>query len=371
MHKVRLYPTPIQERALDHALHLTRNLYNAALDQRRYEYRAHARAVSAKMQYAELTALRAESPSDAGVYRELQDAALHRLDLSMGAFFRRCKQGETSGFPRFKNDARWNQLEFPHGDRAVKFDMPQKKVKIPGVGVVRLRKGRAVPLNCGRAFLVRKNARWYAVFECKREIEPMATTGKVIGIDAGITALLATSDGELIENPRHLARNRGNVERAAIALDSASVKDVRGRCLNRRDPKRQAKALALARSKEREANARRDFLHKLSGKFVWENDGIAMEALRLVNMTRSAKGTIEVPGTNVAAKSGLNRAILDTGFGMLRQMIIEKAAWAGRLIAVVDPKYTSQTCFACKHRAAANRQRTRFVCVRCAYVDHA
>ncbi|MDQ2679553.1 MAG: transposase, partial [Candidatus Eremiobacteraeota bacterium] len=115
----------------------------------------------------------------------------------------------------------------------------------------------------------------------------------------------------------------------------------------------------------------RDFLHKLSSCIVRENDGIAMEALRLVNMTRSAKGTIEVPGTNVAAKSGLNRAMLDTGFGMLRQMIIEKAAWAARLIAVVDPKYTSQTCFACKHRAAANRQRTRFVCVRCAYVDHA
>ncbi|MDQ2681756.1 MAG: transposase [Candidatus Eremiobacteraeota bacterium] len=371
MHKVRLYPTPTQERALDHALHLTRNLYNAALDQRRYEYRAHGRAVSAKMQYAELTALRADSTVDAGVYRELQDAVLHRLDLGMSAFFRRFKRGETPGFPRFKNDARWNQLEFPHGNRAVKLDSTQGKIRVPNVGVVRLRKGREVPLNYGRAFLIRKNARWYAVFECKREIEPMRATGKVIGIDAGITALLATSEGELVDNPRHFARNRANIELAAIALDAVTRKDARGRCLNRHDPKRRAKVLALARSKEREANARRDFLHKLSNRIVRENDGIAMEALRLVNMTRSAKGTVEEPGTNVAAKSGLNRSLLDTGFGILRQLIIEKAAWAARLIAVVDPKYTSQTCFSCKHRAAENRERMRFVCVRCGHQGHA
>ena len=371
MHKVRLYPRPAQERALGHALHLTRNLYNAALDQRRYEYRAHGRSISAKMQYAELTALRAESLGDAGIYRELQDAVLHRLDVSMRAFFRRCKSGETPGFPRFKNDARWNQLEFPHGDRAVKLDDHQAKVRIPGVGMVRLRKGRIVPLNYGRVFLTRKNERWYAVFECKREVAPLAPTGKTLGIDAGITALLATSDGELIENPRHCARNRANVERASVALDAVTIKDARGHCLNRHDARRQAKVRALARSKEREANARRDFLHKLSGQLVRENDGIAMEALKLKNMTRSAKGTINEPGNNVAAKSGLNRAMLDTGFGILRQMIIEKAEWAARMIAVVDPKYTSQTCFVCKHRATKNREGTRFVCVACGHRDHA
>ncbi|MGH7715069.1 MAG: RNA-guided endonuclease InsQ/TnpB family protein [Vulcanimicrobiaceae bacterium] len=300
-----------------------------------------------------------------------QDAVLHRLDLAMQAFFRRLGRGERPGFPRFKSDARWNQLEYPHGDRAIKLDTTQQRIRLPGVGSVKLRKGRDVPLNYGRVFLARKNERWYAVFECKREIEPMERTGSVVGIDAGITAIIATSDGELIENPRHANRHRANVERAAIALDAATEKDARGRCLNRRDPKRKAKAFQLARCKEREANGRRDFLHKVAIGLVRTHDAIAVEALKLRNMTRSAKGTIEAPGVHVAAKTGLNRAMLDTGIGMLRQLIVQKAEWAARAIVVVDPKYTSQTCFACKHRAAASRERARFVCVACGYEEHA
>lgn len=88
-------------------------------------------------------------------------------------------------------------------------------------------------------------------------------------------------------------------------------------------------------------------------------------------MTRSAKGTAEEPGTNVAAKAGLNRAMLDTGFGILRRMIVEKAEWAARAIAVVNPKYTSQTCFACKAVDAASRGGMRFCCVACGHCDHA
>ena len=371
MHKVRLYPTATQAARLEHALHLSRNVYNAALDQRRYEYRAHGRSVTAKMQNAELTALRSESVGDAAIYRECQDAVLHRLDLAMQAFFRRVKRGETPGFPRFKSDARWNQLEYPHGDRAIKLDGAQTKARIPGIGSLRLRKGREIPMNYGRVFVVRKNARWYAVFECKREIEPMDPTGNVLGIDAGITHLLATSDGELIDNPRHANARRAGVERAALALDAVTVKDARGRCLNRRDPKRQAKVLALGRAKEREANARRGGLHEIAARLVRENDMIALEALKLRNMTRSAKGTIDEPGVNVAAKAGLNRAMLDTGFGILRQLIVQKAEWAARTIVVVNPKYTSQTCFKCKHVAAVSRGGAKFACVRCGHRDHA
>ncbi|MEO9171134.1 MAG: transposase [Candidatus Aquilonibacter sp.] len=372
MHSLRLYPTLAQERALGHALHLTRNLYNDALDQRKYEYRAHGRAVTSSMQGKELTSLRASSPSDAGIYRELQEATLHRLDNAFRAFFSRCKKGEPPGFPRFKNDARWNQLEYPHGDRAVKLvDGAQAKMRLPGIGFVRLRKGREVPSNYGRVFITRKAGRWYATFECKRKIAPMAASGREIGIDAGITAVLATSNGDLIENPRHANTHRARVESAARSLDAATEKDARGHVLNRRDPHRRAKARALARAKEREANARRDFLHKVSSKLVRENDLIAMEKLGLRNMTRSAKGTADSPGSNVAAKAGLNRAMLDTGFGMLRRMIAEKAEWAARAIAVVDPKYTSQMCFACKHVAANSRDGTRFACVACGHSDHA
>src|SRR5665213_1707333 len=333
MHRVRLYPTAEQVARLTHALHITRNLWNAALDQRQYEYRAHRRSITGKLQYADLTKLRAESPSDAGIYRQWQDAVLHRLDLAMSAFFRRVKRGEAPGFPRFKSDARWNQLEFSHGDRALRLDARQTKVRVPGVGSMRLRKGREIPVNYGRAFIVRKNEKWYAVFECKREVEPLRATGRIVGIDAGIAALLATSDGDIIANPRHLEARRDSIVRAAIQLDEVTVKDAIGRPANRRDPRRIAAAQRLARAKEAEGNARRDALHKLSSRLVREYDGIAMEDLNLRAMTRSSKGTTEAPGVGVEAKTRLNRALLDTGFGILRQLIIENAEWAARMIA--------------------------------------
>jgi transposase len=116
-------------------------------------------SISAKQQYAELTALRKPifrlDSRLAAVYRECEDAVLHRLDLAMQAFFRRCKRGETPGFPRFKPAARWKQLTFPHGDRALRF--VGGRVVVPGAGPVRLRKGRAVPAF-GRALIREKAA---------------------------------------------------------------------------------------------------------------------------------------------------------------------------------------------------------------------
>ena len=142
--RIRLYPTPAQAKRLAFMLDVTRQLYNALLQQRRDAYRRRI-CVSGKMQYAELTCLRAEDARIAAVYRECQDAVLHRLDLAFAAFFRRCKRGEVPGYPRFKVAARWAQLEFPHGDRALKFDADRGRVRIPGIGAVRLRKGRTVP----------------------------------------------------------------------------------------------------------------------------------------------------------------------------------------------------------------------------------
>jgi len=96
-----------------------------------------------------------------------------------------------------------------------------------------------------------------------------------------------------------------------------------------------------------------------------------LEKLQIRNMTRSARGTSEEPGRNVAAKAGLNRALLDAGFGMIAQLIAEKAERAARTIISVDPKYTSQTCAACGHVAKENRSRLTFACIACWHADHA
>jgi putative transposase len=370
MHRVRLYPSSRQEARLRFALDITRQIYNAALEQRRDMWTTRRRAISLKSQYTQLTALRAEDARIAACYRECVDTALHRLDLAFAAFFRRLKTGEVAGYPRFRSAARWKQLEFSHGNRALRLTESQNSVRVPMVGSVRLRKGRAIP-PYGRAFVVERTGRWYAVFECQRDLAPLAPTGRAVGVDRGIRALVATSDGELFENPRHAERRRKIVTRHQRQLDDLTAKDAAGRVGNWRDPARKAALRRLARAKEREANARRNTLHKVSRKLIDRYDLIAIEDLHLRAMTRSAKGTLERPGRRVRGKAGLNRALLDASLSMLATLIREKAANAARVVVSVDARYTSQTCVACGHVAAASRVGDLFVCIRCGHRDDA
>ncbi len=169
--RLKLYPTARQATRLHLCLDTCRQLYNAALEQRRDAWRHRRLSITHKMQYAQLTELRRADPRMAAVYRELQDAALHKLDLAFAAFFRRVRRGEKPGFPRFRSLARYDTLEFGHGDRALKFNAEQSKVRVPGIGMVRVRKGRSVPAF-GRAMIVRSARGWFALFECEREVAP-------------------------------------------------------------------------------------------------------------------------------------------------------------------------------------------------------
>jgi putative transposase len=175
----------------------------------------------------------------------------------------------------------------------------------------------------------------------------------------------------LLRNGKHGERLKRIVCGHQRALDAVSLKDARGRCVNRRDPARIAAARRLARAKGREANARLDGLHKTASRIVRSADVIALEALDVRGMTRSAKGTLAAPGSNVAAKSGLNRALLDAGFGKLAMLIREKAAWAVREIVGVDARYSSRTCGRCLYVDAKSRRRRRFCCVACGWSCHA
>ena len=370
MHTVRLYPTTRQEERLRFMLDVTRQLYNALLDERRYAWTARRIVVTTQQQYKEITELRAEDQRIRAVYRECQDAVLHRLDLAFAAFFRRIRSGETPGYPRFKPASRWKQLEFPHGNRALKLlGENQDRLTVPGVGTMRLRKGREVPAF-GRAFVVVKNGRWYATFECSREPQPLPKTGKIIGVDRGVYVLAATSEGELIRNGRFQQRRARITTRLQRELEALTKRDERKRCVNRDDPKRIAAVRRLARAREREANCRLDALHKKALKLIRSADVIGLEKLDLRAMTRSARGTVEAPGRNVAAKRGLNRVMLDAGFGILARLIGEKAEYAVREVIAVEPRYSSQTCGRCRHVSAKSRRRRRFACVSCGFTTH-
>ena len=128
----------------------------------------------------------------------------------------------------------------------------------------------------------------------------------------------------------------------------------------------------LSKLHQKIANIRKDFLHKLSTEICKNHANIYVEDLIVTNMSKSAKGTIENPGKNVKAKSGLNRAILDQGWGEFRRQLTYKAAWLGGKVISVSAKYTSQTCSNCGHVDKANRKsQEKFACTSCGFEKNA
>ncbi len=365
---VRLYPAPRQEAACEHILLVTRRLWNALLGQRRDAWKTRRLRITSKRQYHEITELRADDPWFASVYRDCEDAVLHRLDLAYERFF---KDG---GRPRFKSASRWDQFEISHGDRALRWNANQDRVSIPGVGMVRVRKGRGrlIPPH-GRAMVFRRCARWYALFECEVAAQPLPATGKVLGIDRGIRVLAATSEGELIPNLRHGAAFKSKIARAQRTLERRTVRDARGRAVNPEGRNRARAQLALRKIWERLKRVRRGYLHEVARDLVDRYDAIAFEKLGLRQLTRSAKGTREVAGRNVAAKKRLNHAMLDASLAMLRTLVGEKAVGAARLVIDGKAAYSSQTCSACGWIAAEARSGARYECVNasCCYVGDA
>ena len=120
------------------------------------------------------------------------------------------------------------------------------------------------------------------------------------------------------------------------------------------------------------ANCRRDYLHKLSTTISKNHAFVVVEDLKVENMSKSAAGTIQNPGKNVRAKSGLNRSILDQGWGEFRQQLDYKLAWKGGWLLAVPPQNTSRTCPCFGHLSAENRKtQSHFECVKCGFAENA
>ena len=120
------------------------------------------------------------------------------------------------------------------------------------------------------------------------------------------------------------------------------------------------------------ADARKDFLHKTSTTISQNHAFVCIEDLKVKNMSRSAKGNREQPGKKVAQKSGLNRSILDQGWGEFRRQLEYKVQWNGGILLAVPPHNTSRTCPCCGYVSKENRQtQAKFLCVACGYENHA
>lgn len=372
-YKFLLRPTVKQAQVLAACLSAHRDLYNAALQERRDAHRKAKTTVRYGDQSAQLKDIRHTDPDGQGRWSfSSQQATLRRLDKAFAAFFRRVKAGQTPGYPRFKGAAWFDTVEWPKDRDGCRWnptpDSGQTRVYLQGIGHVRVHAHRKVEGTVKTISVKREGKRWFVVLSCDDvPAEPLPSTGRAVGIDMGVASFLTTSNGAQIENPRHGQRAADALARA----QRASAKFPRRKAADRTRRHRQAadRVSALYAKVRRQ---RLDHAHKTALWLVRHHDVIAHEDLRITNMTRSASGTVDTPGTNVAQKSGLNRSILDAGWGVFLNVLRAKAESAGRTVVEVNPANTSRTCPHCGHCAKENRvTQADFTCLACGYTGHA
>jgi transposase len=208
------------------------------------------------------------------------------------------------------------------------------EVMVPKIGWVRFRWSRQVPEAKSYRVTRDRAGRWHVAFAAiPTPVDPPGT-GEVVGVDRGVTVSAALSTGELLHCP---GLRPGEAARL-LRLQHRLARAKRG------SNRRAGVKAAIARVKAREADRRKDWIEKTSTDLARRFDVIRVEKLNIGNMTRSAKGTVEAPGKNVAQKAGLNRGILANGWGQLVARLEHKAP--GR-VEKINPAYTSQRCSRC------------------------
>lgn len=336
----RVYPSRAQAKRLDATLETCRRFYNDLLAERKTAYEERRETVGKTAQLRRVKERKASNPYAAGVHSHVLQVVVTDLDRAFGAFFRRVKAGEAEpGYPRFKGQDRFRSFglkEYGNG-----FRVDGRRLKVFGIGRLAVRWHRPLDGTAKTLRLARKAGQWYATFSCVVEPVPLPATGQAVGIDVGLTHLLATSDGEAVAPPhsyREGQRRLRVLQRTVARRKRSSVG-------------RRAAVRVLQRHHERVANGRKDFLNKLAHDLIARYDLIALEALRIPNMVRQRH---------------LSKSILDAGWGYLAQHLTSKAASAGRVVCLVNPAYTSQDCSTCGRRFAGLTLKDRWVsCVAC------
>jgi putative transposase len=340
-YKFRVYPTTGQASRMALCLRDHQRLYNAALEERREAWKRCRVSISYGGQSAQLKEIRTADPDQGRWSFSSQQATLRRLGKAFDAFYRRCKAGQAPGYPRFRALDRWDSVEWPSDGDGCKWKPEAVRVYLQGIGHIKVHAHRAAQGRVKTIALKREGRRWYVVLSCDDvPAAPLPAAGREVGVDVGVARFATTSDGEVIANPRFARESADELAEAQQAL----ARKKRG-SVNRKRAK--AKVGEVHRAIR---NRRADFHHKTARALVQACDVIALEDLKIRNMTRSASGTLEQPGTNVAQKSGLNRSILDAGWGQFVSILAAKAEEAGRRMILVDPRNTSINCHQCGAR---------------------
>jgi len=319
--KYRLYPTKSQRSKMNRTLELCRWTYNQTLAYRKDAYRKEDRSASKYETHNLLPAWKVDKPELNEVFSQTLQNVQERVDLAFKAFFRRVKSGEKPGYPRFRGKGWYDSFTYPQ----MGFKLKDGKLHLSKIGDIKIKLHRPIEGKIKR-LTVRRAAtgKWYACFSVDVEDLPRPPwkDGSLVGVDVGLESFATLSNGEKIANPRFFREEEMELARVQRKLSKAP----------KGTPERKKALKVVERVHERIANKRYEFAHLISSQLVNRYGLIAFEDLNIQGMTKN---------------HNLAKSIHDVAWNMLVTLASYKAASAGSMVVLVDPRNTSKMCSRC------------------------
>jgi putative transposase len=320
--KIRIYPNAVQADKLAKAFGCARWYWNNSLAETQKVYQETGKGLGQYQLNARLPQLKSEIEWLGETHSQvLQSVSLHLSRAFVNFFERRAK------YPQFKSKHRKQSIQYPQGVKVV----DACKVYLPKIGHVKAIVHRELAGSI-KTVTVSKDpsGKYFASILCENLVAmpDISLNGKILGIDVGLTDLAVTSDGSKFANPKHVLKAQKNLAKKQQHLSR------KAKGSNTRNKAR----LLVAKAHERVANARQDYLHKLSTRLVNENQVIAVEDLHVKGMMKN---------------HNLARAIGDAGWGSFTNMLKYKTARQGKGYIEVNRFFaSSKTCSCCMHAQA-------------------
>ena len=288
--KFELMPNGEQNRRIKQFCGCARFVFNKALDGQKQAYEADNQTKFSYTKIANhLPQWKKTFPWLKDCHSQVLQQSLKDLESAYSNFFEK-----RANFPRFKKKGIKERIRFPQG---CKLEQQNNRLYLPKIGWVRYRNSRNVVGEIKNVTVRQKCGRFYVSIQTECEVEITQHQGGEIGIDMGVVRFATLSNGEYFAPLNAFKTYKGKLAKLQRQLKN-KVK------FSKNWQKLQAK---IAKLHHKIANCRQDFLHKISHTISKNHAMIYVEDLQVSNMSKSAKGTVEAPGTNVAQKSGLNR----------------------------------------------------------------
>lgn len=305
-------------------LDVCRFVYNKALEFRKEAWEQRQESVSRYDTINMLPRWKAEHEWLKDGHAEAMQQSMIRLDLAYRAFFRRVKNGEAPGYPRFRSRDRYDSFTYPREKGNWRF-LPNGRLRLSKIGHVKINLHRPIE-GYAKTLTIRRDAvgNWYACFSCIVEPKPLPVSNEMVGIDLGLTTFAMLSNGETIPRQRWTKQDSKDIARLQRKKE----------LLPKGSPERHNAVRALQHAYKRQTNRRNDFAHQESRKLVNRYGLLVFENLNIPDMQSN--------GIRV-----VNRGIADVAWGKFVQYTQYKAEDAGRACLLVNPRGTTQECSGC------------------------